>query len=169
MSRIYTIVIPPTAITAAVDFCEIPVSASQVIRIRSACIGQTSDAGDANSQMLRAVIRRGVGITSGSGGLTPTPRPHDTSWGAFSGTVETMNTTLATGGTGAIVFEEPWNAQADWYYTPTPEELFEFLPSEKAIISIADLGEDFADGTADGIANGITVSGRVTIEVFGAL
>lgn len=171
MSRIYTATVALASVTAAMDVFEIPVSASQVIRVHSIFVGQVSDAGDANAQMLRALLRRGVGATSGSGGSTPTPRPHDTSWGAFSGTVEAGNTTLAVPGGGSIVtlLEETWNAQAGWYYTPTPEERVEFLPSEKIIVSIADAGEDFADSTADAIANGVTLSARITFEVLGAL
>lgn len=171
MSRFYTVTLPIQAITTTIDVAEIPVSSSQVIRLVSAFVGQVSDAGDANAQMLRALIRRGVGATSGSGGSTPTARPHDTAWGAFSGTVEMGNTTLAVPGGGSIVtlLEETWNVQAGWYHTPTPEERFEFAPSEKLIISIADAGEDFADSTADAISNGVTISARVTFEVLGAL
>ena len=172
MGRIYTVTLQNQAITTAVDILEQALTASQVVRIRSAFIGQSSDAGDANAQMLRVVLRRhSGGFTSGSGGSTPTARPHDVTHGAYTGTIEMGNTTLAVNNAGTMttLLEETFNVQAGWYYTPTPEELFEFNPSERILISIADTGEDFADATADSLANGVNISARVTFEVFGAL
>lgn len=172
MSRKYTVNLSNAAVTQASNIAQIPVSASQVIRILSAHVGQSSDAGDANAAMLRLVIHRVTGsVTNGTGGAAATPRPHDTALGAFSGAVRMGDVTTlpTTAGTAVILLEETWNVQAGHYYTPTPEELFEFAPGETIWISIADSGENFADATPDAISNPITVSARVTFEVIGAL
>jgi len=172
MSRFYTVTLSNAAVTQAANILQLPISASQCVRLVSGFIGQSSDAGDANAAMLRAVIHRVTGtVTNGTGGAAATPRPIDTAFGAFSGTVRMGDVTTlpTTAGTKVILCEETWNVQAGWYLTPTPEERYEFSPSETIWISICDSGEDFADATPDAIGNPITVSARFTFEVIGAL
>ena len=171
--RMYTASFPPSAETAGIECFEILLNSTQLVIVHSIHIGQTSDAGDAEAGMLRAVIRRGVGNTSGGTGTAVVPRPHDVVQGTFGGTCEGANNSLAIPGGGSIVIldDEAFNIQAGWYHTPTPEERFIFNPSEAILISCVDGTEDFADATPTTFvsANTYSIVARVTFEVFGTL
>jgi hypothetical protein len=159
MGRVYTAQFGNVAATAAQDFFELLASATQIIIIHSIFVGQSSDAGDAQAEMLRVQIKRASGTyTGGSGGSTPTAAPHNFSDTAFSGTVEANNTTQATAGSGALttILEETFNVQAGWYYTPTPEERIVLNPSQALVVS-----------TPSTPADSLTISGRITFEVLG--
>lgn len=150
--RVYTASFDNVAVTAAQDFFEITAASGTIIRILSVFIGQSSDAGDAQAELLRIQINRYS--TSGSGGSTPTARPHHVGDAAFGGTVEANNTTQ--GGTAVLLVAETANVQAGWYYTPTPEE--QILSAVAGILAIS---------LPAAPADSLTMSGRITFEVIG--
>ena len=163
MGRKFTVQFDNVSVSAAQDFFEVISTASQVIRVLSAFIGQsgTADFGDAQAEGLRILIKRASGsYTTGSGGTTATPAPHDFVSPAFGGTVRANSTTAAVVGTGALttISAETFNVQAGWYYTPTPEEWIELNPSQAIIFNLPVAPSDALSA----------VSGRVTFEVIGA-
>jgi hypothetical protein len=98
MGRIYSISFEEVAVTAAQDLFEILVPADAVMRLHSIVISQSSDAGNAQSEQLPFTIKRVTGApTSGSGGSTPTPRPHSQGDAAAGITAEANNTTRLSG------------------------------------------------------------------------
>lgn len=160
MGRKFTVQFDNVSVTAAQDFFEIITGATQCLRVLSAFIGQSSDAGDASAELLRVTMKRASGTyTTGSGGTTPTPAPHDFVSPAFGSTVRANSTTAAVVGTGAltVLLAETFNVQSGWYYTPTPEEAIEINPSQALIINLPAAPAD-----------ALTMSGRVTFEVIGA-
>lgn len=111
MGRWYTVEMAPTAVTAQVDLFEIQPADDQPCRLRGWTLAQTSDAGDAQAELLGFTIIRGF-TTSGSGGRTPTPAPIDPTESAASFRAETVNTTLARDGTGVTLWSDAINVQA---------------------------------------------------------
>ena len=158
MGRVYSAQVNGVAATAAQDVFELLTPADLVVCVHSVFIGQTTDAGDAEAEMLGVQIKRGSGsITSGSGGSTPSMFPHVFSDTAASCTLEANNTTIAVVGAGAlsILQAESFNVQAGWYYTPTPEERIWLSPSQYFIVTM----------TAP--ADSITLNARIVFEEIG--
>jgi hypothetical protein len=136
------------------DILEIGTTATQIVIIHSAFVGQSSDAGDAQAEMSQIQINRYA--TSGSGGGTAlVPRPHHIGDPAFGGSIDDFNSTQ--GGTATLISEETFNVQAGWYYTPTPEERIIVNPSSFIALSFPQAA--FADD--------LTVTARITFEVIG--
>lgn len=121
---IFTATFSAVAVSAAQDLFEIVAPANSRIAICEIDIGQYSDAGDAQAEMLSMQIIRGY-TTSGSGGSALTPS-NLSPWSRTSGaTVEANNTTLVQDGTGAILHATSFNVQAGWYYRPKYDEKFD--------------------------------------------
>lgn len=146
--------------TNAMDVFELIAPATAAVAVHSIFIGQsgTGDFGDAQAEGLPVTLRRHSGATTpGSGGTTPTARPHINGATAFGGSVQANNTTVQAAGTIVDVVAETFNVQAGWYYTPTPEERIILSPSESLIVKIP-------VGPLDAIA---TTYGRITFEQIG--
>lgn len=96
--RIYTVEFEGVAVTAAVDLFELQPADDKPVEIMGIFVSQSSDVGDAASEMLRYRVIRGH-TTSGSGGTVATPRPLNRSGAAAGFVAETCNTTIASAGT----------------------------------------------------------------------
>lgn len=152
MGRMYAATRIAHAVTTSNDVYEITAPASNAVVIHSIFLGQSSDAGDAQAEMLKVQISRHT--ASSSGGTTVTPlRLSDATQGiAFGGTVEASNAWVVT---NAVILEETFNVQAGWYYTPTPEERIVVPPSGRIAVSM-------------GLpADSITMSSRIIFEAIG--
>ena len=73
MGRMYSATFELVAATAAQDLFEINAPADASVVVHGVWLSQSSDVGDAASEMLNILIHRGS--TSGSGGSTPTAAP----------------------------------------------------------------------------------------------
>lgn len=123
MAREYSVVFDNVAVAAAQDLFEITPADDKPIAICGLTldnVGGTSDAGDAQEELLRLVIRRGY-TSSGSGGSAPTPTPLSPTDAAAAFTAEVNNTSLATTGTTTDLWAFGWNPRIP---------LREFLPME---------------------------------------
>lgn len=110
--RTYTVPFASKAESAAiVDWVEIVPAANKPIEIVGFFIAQTSDFGDAQSEIIPYKVSRGWS-TSGSGGSTVTPVPIDPNDSAAGFTVENMNTTVASAGTETIIANQAFNIMA---------------------------------------------------------
>ncbi len=98
-ARVYTVSFTEVAVTAAVDLFEITPADDKPCEILGLFISQSSEFGDAASELLPYRVIRGH-TTGGSGGAAPTPRPIDRSGPAAGFAAETNNTTAASAGTG---------------------------------------------------------------------
>lgn len=102
MGRRYFVPFENVATSAAVDFWEIQPADDKPVRILGwslSNVGGTSDAGDAQEELLRMSIVRGH-TASGSGGSSPTVSPVNRNDASAGFTAEVNNTTpAATSGT----------------------------------------------------------------------
>lgn len=138
MGRIYTATVTASAQTAAVDLIEYTSASSRIVVLHGWDIAQTTDFGDAQDEVLGLILKRGSsGSTSGSGGSTPTPAPHETNSGAAAGTCEMMNTTqaVAGGGTLTTLYVSGYNVRSGDRMIFTPEMRPVFGPSERMVLS----------------------------------
>jgi hypothetical protein len=113
MARIYTVNFENVSVSASQDFFELTPADDKPIAILGITldnVGGTADAGDAQEELLRLLVRRGHTV-SGSGGSAPTPRPLETNDTAAGFTAEVNNTTIANTGTTHDLDAFGWNVR----------------------------------------------------------
>lgn len=121
MSRMYTVQFSGVAVTAQTDLFELTPADDKPIEIVGLFLGQTTDFGDAQDEVLQLQIIRGF-TTSGSGGSAPTPVPVKFTDAAAAFTAEVNNTTVANTGTTTTVHTDTWNVRAgysNWWIPDT--------------------------------------------------
>ena len=111
MGRVYAVPFSAVAVTAAQDLLEISPADDIPVELIGWHLGQSSDAGDAQEELLQLNIIRGH-TSSGSGGSSVTPSPLNPGDGAASFTAEINNTTIASSGTPVTLFGTTWNVRA---------------------------------------------------------
>ena len=147
--NVYTASFLDVAITAVQDLFEILLPSDAVIELLGITLGQTTDVGDAEEEILKATLRRVTGApTSGSGGSTATPRPHNQGGAASGCTVEINNTTQLSGGTNVVLLPIDWNIRLREQQIDIPEARFIFSPSTRLLLELEDAPADSI--TADG-------------------
>lgn len=120
MARIYTVEFSAQDQTTAdgnMDMFELRPSSTAGIGIRllSVYIGNTSDVGDAQEEMIHYSILRMTGgtFTSGTGGTTPTPNPVDFDDIASDFAADAVNDVVATTtGTTVNVHQDGFNVRS---------------------------------------------------------
>ena len=131
------------AITAAQDLFEIVAPANSRVRLLEIDIGQYSDFGDAQAEILSIAVHRGHTV-SGSGGSTITPANLNPYGAGAGSTVEANNTTVATT-SGALLWATGWHIQAGFLWSPVehaPRGVIAFRrhivikPSQRLVIRI---------------------------------
>ena len=135
MGRVYSATFSAVSVAAAQDLFEVNAAAAKPVRILGAEIGQYSDAGDAQDELLSIQFITGY-TTSGSGGTSVTPAPIDPGDTAFGGTVEANNTTVAADGTGLIRHSSSFNVRAGYVWMPVPEARIVIVPSGRGVLRI---------------------------------
>lgn len=159
MGRLYVANFEDVAVTAAQDLFEIAAPATAAIKIHSFSLGQSTDVGDSAEEILELETVRGDGgVTTGSGGSTPTAQPIDNGDAAPSATVEANNTTRLAAGTGTLDVLEKflWNVRIPFEKIWTPETRPVITPSDFWTISLNDAPAD-----------SITCSGSIVFEEIG--
>lgn len=94
MGRIYTVSTGLQAVTAAQDLITLTLPNDLIVQVHWWKIGQSSDAGDAESEQLLAILHRTA--AAGSGGSSITPKAMNTGDVASSVTAARNNTTQST-------------------------------------------------------------------------
>lgn len=154
-ARIYTAPVNiSAAFTAAIDFVEILAGTGKPCTLLAFEVGQTSEVGDAQEEMLTLTLKRVTGApTSGSGGGTSTFQPLGTNDAAAGVTMETGNTTKLTGGTSVELARWAWNVRQNLLYVPIPEERICWDAGTRLVFELS-------GAPADSIS---TVQGRVVV------
>jgi hypothetical protein len=135
MGRAYSATFSAVAITAAQDTFEINAAAAAPVRILGCHIGQYSDFGDAQDELLSILFITGY-TTSGSGGSAFTALPVNPGDAAFGGTVEINNTTVANTGTAAIRHADAFNVRAGYVWMPIPEARILIAAGARGVLRI---------------------------------
>lgn len=153
MGRLYSLTFSAVAVTAAQDLFELVPATDKPIRIHEIRVGQTSDAGDAQDELLQINIIRGY-TSSGSGGTaTLTPNALDQNDAACGITnAEINNTTQASGGSPVTLLTDAFNVRSGWLYMPTPETRPRIAAGTRVVVTI----------TAP--ADSLTMSGTIIFE-----
>lgn len=115
---VFTAVQDAQAVSTAVDLFHITVATDRPVLLHWLELGQTTDLGDANEEVLRIGIYRGV--TGGGGGTALTEVATDSRTSASGSAAVVGQGTASTGGT--LVWLIFWNIrQAGPVWVPTPE------------------------------------------------
>jgi hypothetical protein len=136
MGMMYAATFGAVAVSAAQDVFEIVAPADKCVVIHEIVVEQSSDAGDAQAELLRIQAIRAF-TTSGSGGASLTPAPLESGNAAAGSTVEANNTSLATSGSTATLFDRAFNVQIGFFWQPTPECRIVLSPSQRLVVRIA--------------------------------
>lgn len=155
---IYTATFSAVAVSAAQDLFEITAPSNSQVVIRELRLGQYSDFGDAQAEILSVLIMRGH-TTTGSGGSTVTPSnlsPKATALSASS-TVKANNTTVATNGSPQTMIADTWNEQFPFLHLPRREECIVLDNNARLVVRI----------TAP--ADAITMNGTLMFEEIGQI
>ena len=156
MGRHYNLPLVDTAVSAALDIAEIVTAATHICVIHGIELSQRTETGDAAEEMLRLAWKSGQ-TSSGSGGNTGvTPIPILIGDAAHGMTVESFNTTPASGGTIVTHKTWNWNVRVPFLWYPTPEHRLVIPPSTRATLEL--LGAP---------ADAVTMSGQIMIEIIG--
>lgn len=155
---IFTATISGVAVSAAQDLFSLLAAANSRIAIREVRIGQYSDFGDAQAEIVSVRIIRG-NTTVGSGGSAITPvniSGHANS--AVAGTtVRANDTTAAADGAPLTVISDTFNVAAGWWYYPPEDERPVMEKGQRVCIRI----------TAP--ADALTVNATVVFEELGQI
>lgn len=111
--RTYAVTFSAVSVSAAQDLFELTAASNKPIEIVGIELGQSSDAGDAQDEVLQISIVRG-NTTSGSGGSGPTPAPLVASDASSGFGCEVNNTTVASGGSPVTLHTGCWNVRAGY-------------------------------------------------------
>lgn len=155
MSRIYRAVAANTAQGAQVDIFEVNVASTKVVRLFEVHLSQLTEIGDAQEEMLSILVKEGA-TTSGSGGSTPTIVPATKGDAGYAGTIETHNTTKATGGTIVTHMSVNWNIRVPLDIIFTPETVITLPPSSRLTVELATTPTD-----------SVTFGGYIVFEEIG--
>lgn len=115
--RTYTVSFAAVSISAAQDLFEITAAAGKTLRIAGLFLGQYSDFGDAQDELLSIAIKSGQTV-SGSGGSAPTPVPTGVTDVAAGFSAEVNNTTKANTGTIVTHHSDVWVVRGgnQWWF-----------------------------------------------------
>jgi hypothetical protein len=155
MGMMYVATFSEIAVTAIQDIFEIVAPSDAVVVIHSIYLGQSTEEGDAQDEMLPLQLTKGYTV-SGSGGASVTPTPLESGFPAAGSTVERNNTTQANTGTPVELLADAFNVRAGWQYRPTPEERIVLSPSQRLVLELPVAPTD-----------SITLSGSLIFEEIG--
>lgn len=111
--RVYPIPFGAVAVTAQQDLWGVAPIANKAVELVGLQLSQSSDAGDAQDEMLRIAVIRGH-TTVGSGGSSVTPGPAKINDAAAGFTARVNDTTIASGGTAVTLMEDCFNVRAGY-------------------------------------------------------
>lgn len=115
MRGVYTVSFEAQTIAAAsgdYDLFEIVPADDKPLELVACSLGNKSEVGDAQDEMLQISIVRGN--TTSSNGSATTPQLLDPSDPAASFTAETIGATIATAGTSVTLVSDTFNVRGGW-------------------------------------------------------
>ena len=160
MSDIYSAVFEDVAISLVQDLFELVAHADATVIVHEIHVGQSTEEGDTQAELLSFKIVHGVGaVTTGSGGgPNPTPTKANGAQGALT-VVEINNTTIMTVGSGAlrIYHADSFHLAAGLKYVPTP-----------LLRPVISPGNRLTCELTEGPSDPMTASGTIYFEEIGS-
>jgi hypothetical protein len=133
--RVYMVTIAGVASPAAAfDLFEFTAAAARTFSLLRLRVAQTSEATTEEEQLTLAIMRGHT--TSGSGGSAATPVAAASPDAAAGFAAETMNTTLATGGTPVTLMEDAWNTRSGLDIAFSPDEAPVCVGGERMVVRV---------------------------------
>ncbi len=126
-------------VTGVIDLFELISPATHSFILHEFHISQKTEVGDAQAEMIDAVLTRFTGsYTTGAGGGAGVEEPIQESGAAPTGVVKTGNTTKAIVATGVeeTLKRKAFHVAAGWEYIPTPASRDEIGPSAALVLSV---------------------------------
>lgn len=153
---VYTIPFAGTALTSTSDVFQLTGSTAGRTVIRECRIGQYSDAGDAEAEILQIQFLRGstAGTTTGSA-VTPVNVQSHSGAPSAGGTARVATTTLGSTTSATLVLADIANVAAGYLYRPDVPERIVLDPGERLFVRMS------------GPADSLTVNGVLTIQEIG--
>lgn len=108
------------AFTAQIDLVELVGASGGIEWLSEIRFGQTTELGDAQEEQITVSLVTG-NATSGSGGNTSVVPLTDVGDTAYAGTVESMNTTIASTGSPVTKLLGVWNVRTEFLWIPVPK------------------------------------------------
>lgn len=142
---VYTATFPLIAITAQLDFFELLAPTDAVVILNEVHIGQETDEGDTEAELLAYRIVKGLGsVTSGSGGAAATIGKKMNGYPTLGSTVERLNTTKMVVGSGTLetYHEDTFHVAAGLHFVPTPEDRPIVSPGDRITVELAETPAD---------------------------
>jgi len=153
---VFTAPFSATALTTNTqDLWCITAGSSTRVVIREIRLGQYSEFGDAQSELLSLQIL--TGSTAASGGTSITPRNVASHTGAPSATSTVVgpSTTLASTSSAVERFADVWNVAAGFLLSPLPAERLVLNPSQRMVLRM------------NAPNDAMTINGTVTFQEIG--
>lgn len=142
MSKRYSTAFDQWSTAAPMDLWEIVPVDERPIRIIGLILGQTSDEGDAEAEILRLQFYRSH-VTSGSGGSTASTAGLNTDVASGITTVEYGNSVLATGGSPALLYSDVVHNQIGKELWFPPEAQIQLVhPEARLVVRMPDTPND---------------------------
>lgn len=134
------------AFSTQIDVFELLSSSTQPVDLLGWELGQTTEVGEAQEEILTLILKRVSGSpTSGSNGGTSTGRT-TVPGGTVGATLETGNTTKLSGGTSEELARFAWQVRQPHLYQPTPDEIITIAPSTRLVLELATTPADQIGG-----------------------
>lgn len=156
MGMIYALSFSSVAVTAQQDFFEYTAPSDAIAIIHSVELTQSTDVGDAASEGLVILHKRGATSSGTAGTQATTPAPLEFGFAAAGGVCDLNNTAKASGGTIVTLHSSNWIIQSPYLWLPTPEYRHVLSPSQRYTVEL---------GTTP--ADSITMSGTMIFEEIG--
>lgn len=133
---VYTVPIDALSLTAESDLYCITASTSTKLLLREVRLGQYSEFGDAQAELLP--IRIITGSTNVSGGSTVAAQNVAQHTGAKTAESEALSpsATLASTASATLRYSDSWNVAAGWVYAPLPAERLVVQEGETVVVRI---------------------------------
>jgi hypothetical protein len=155
---IYTATFSATALSSgqSYDLYVLTAPSNSRVAIREIRLGQFTEFGDAQAEVLGILLM--TGSTSGGGGATLTPRNIAAYTGALtaSSSVTGPSTTLASTTSAVLRLADSWNVAAGWFYKPDLRERLILGLNQRVVLRLASTPND-----------PITLNGTIVLQELG--
>lgn len=152
---VYTVPIDGHAFTGATDMFCVTASTNTKVALREIRLGQYTEFGDAQAELLPIRIITGSTDTSGGGGVTPANVEGHTGAPAAISAALAPSASLASTASATVRWADSFNVAAGFLYSPLPMERLIVEPGETVVVRVG------------APADSVTINGTLIFEEIG--